>query len=176
MPIESSPARTGVTRLDPCALIAVEIWSDHAACRDRLGAALSGTVPAFGGASDLPGGWRMVSVEPTVWWLRGPLGDLETGLARVEAALSADGAATDLTGGFARLGLHGPDWREILMSGGVFDAEDPGFGSGRTAGTILHHASGRIDVTGDSAAELYVIPSQAADLLDLLRSAAADCG
>jgi len=44
--------------------------------------------------------WRALRVEPTVWWLVGPLVGVRAIVARLETALQADGAATDLTGGF----------------------------------------------------------------------------
>jgi heterotetrameric sarcosine oxidase gamma subunit len=86
--------------------------------------------------------------------------------------LGEDGAAIDLSGGFAGLEIVGPGWRELLMVGGVFDAEDPAFGPGSTAGTILHHAGVRYDVIDDDRVHILVAPSYALDLLDHLRVAA----
>ena len=161
---------------EPAALIAVELWSDPPAAAERLGASLGGRLPDLGRSAPLAGGWRAIRVEPPVWWLSGPLADLEAQLANLEPALADNGAATDLSGGFVPIRIEGPQWRAVLMSGGVFDAEDPGFGPGSTAGTILHHAAVRHDVIGPQTVEVYVAPSYLEDMLHHLRSALARSG
>jgi len=162
-----------VQAVGPAALIAVEAWSAFDAAAARVGEVLGGVLPDLLGSSDLAGGWRAVRVEPTVWWLTGPLAGLEAAFDAVETALGEDGAAVDLSGGFTRLEIAGPAWRELLMVGGVFDAEDPDFAPGSTVGTILHHAGVRYDVVDDRRVHILVAPSYAADLLDHLRAAAA---
>lgn len=162
-----------IERLGPAALIAVDVWSRFdAACR-RLVEALGGPLPGLLRAADLADGWRAVRVEPTVWWLSGPLAGLEATVGALEAALGEDGAAVDISGGFARLEVAGPRWRELLMIGGVFDAEDPAFGPGSTAGTVLYHAGVRYDVVDDRRVHVLVPPSYAHDLLHHLRATAA---
>lgn len=162
-----------VTMLEPAALIAFDLWSDTRAAAARIGEALGGPLPGLRRAAELGGGWRAIRVEPTVWWLSGPLADADAQIARLEAALGEDGAATDLSGGFARLAVAGPGWRALLMIGGVFDAEDPAFGPGSTAGTILHHVAVRHDVLADTLVHIHVAPGYAEDLLAHLSAAAA---
>ena len=162
-----------IERAPPRALIAVEVWSDAAAAAARLAAALGGGLPGLNRSADLAGGWRTIRVEPTVWWLSGPLDGLADRLERLEVALGDDGAATDLSGGFVVLSLAGAGWRERLMFGGVFDAEDPGFGPGSTAGTLLHHVAVRYDVRGEEKVDVHLAPSYADDLLHHLRGPAA---
>jgi heterotetrameric sarcosine oxidase gamma subunit len=161
-----------VEALGPAALIAIDLWSGIDDAGARLGAAL-GALPGLLRSTDLTGGWRALRVEPTVWWLTGPLAGLDATLCAVEAALGEDGAAVDLSGGFARLEVDGPAWRELLMVGGVFDAEDPAFGPDSTAGTILHHVGVRYDVVHDRRVHILAPPSYAHDLLEHLRAAAA---
>lgn len=163
-------ARTIVEPLEPAAVIAIDLWSEQGGA--AVGATLGGDLPGLLRSADLASGWRALRVEPTVWWLTGPLAALESAFADVEAALGEDGAAVDLCGGFARLQVAGPGWRELLMVGGVFDAEDPAFGPGSTAGTMLHHASVRYDVVDDDRVHILVAPSYAHDLLEQLRGAA----
>lgn len=153
----------------PRALIAFDLWSDAAA--GRIGAALGGVLPGLNRSTDLPEGWRVIRVEPTVWWLSGPLADLDACRARLESALDEDGAATDLSGGFVVVALNGRGWREVLMFGGVFDGESSTFGPGSTAGTLLHHVAVRYDVRGEEAVDVYLAPSYADDLLYHLRRA-----
>jgi heterotetrameric sarcosine oxidase gamma subunit len=162
-----------VEALGPAALIAVDVWAGLDAAAARLGESLGGELPGLLRSADLGAGWRAVRVEPTVWWLGGPLTALEARLAAVETTLGEDGAAVDLSGGFVRLEVAGPAWRELLMIGGVFDAEDPAFGPGSTAGTVLHHASVRYDVVDDQRVHILVAPSYAQDLLGRLGAAAA---
>jgi heterotetrameric sarcosine oxidase gamma subunit len=169
-------APTTVNALEPAALIAVDVWSDLDAAAARLGEALGGGIPGLLRSGDLAGGWRAVRVEPTVWWLVGSLAGLEAGLGAVEAALADAGAAVDFSGGLVRLEASGPGWRELLMTGGVFDAEDPAFAPDSTAGTVLHHASVRYDVIDEHRVHILVAPSYARDLLHHLRAAAARLG
>jgi heterotetrameric sarcosine oxidase gamma subunit len=166
-------APTTVQALGPAALIAVDVWGAFDSAAARLGERLGGSLPGLLATTDLAGDWRALRVEPTLWWLIGPLADLEAELIAVEAALGEDGAAVDLSGGFARLEIDGPGWRELLMIGGVFDAEDAAFGAGSTAGTLLHHASVRYDVVDEGRVHIFVAPSHAQDLLHHLRAAAA---
>jgi len=163
-------APTTAQALGPAALIAVDVWGAFDAASARLGERLRGSLPGLLGSANLAGGWRALRVEPTVWWLIGPLADLEAELIAAEAALGEDGAAVDLSGGFVRLEIAGPGWRELLMIGGVFDAEDPAFGPGSTAGTLLHHASVRYDAVDEGRVHLLVAPSYAQDLLHHLRA------
>jgi heterotetrameric sarcosine oxidase gamma subunit len=162
-------AAVHVSAPPPRALIAFDLWSDAAAGAVRIGEALGGVLPDLNGATDLAGGWRAIRVEPTVWWLSGPLADAEPCLDRLEAALGDDGGATDLSGAFIVLALEGPGWREALMFGGVFDAENSAFGPGSTAGTLLHHVAVRYDVRRAEMVEIHLAPSHAEDLLHHLR-------
>lgn len=162
-----------ITPLAPAALIAVDLWGEVASVAGRLANAVGGDLPDLGRSASLAGGWRSIRVEPTAWWLTGPLDQLGATLAAVEAALGDDGVAVDLSGGFAVIAVAGPAWRTLLMFGGVFDAEDPGFGPGATAGTLLHHAAVRYDVIDDARVHIHVAPSFADDLLHALRDAAA---
>jgi heterotetrameric sarcosine oxidase gamma subunit len=171
--IVTDAATVTVRRLEPDSLIAVDLWSETAAARARLAAILGGELPGLTRSSALAGGWRAIRVEPTVWWLSGPLAEAEAMLAQLEGALGEDGAAAELSGAFTRLAVQGRGWRELLMFGGVFDAEDRAFGPGVTAGTLLHHVSVRYDVVDEDRAHIHVAPSYAADLLHHLETAAA---
>lgn len=171
MSIDPAISPTVVSTLELAALIVVDIWRDAPKSVDRLGDALSGAMPTIGRAIDLADDWRALRIEPTVWWLAGPLAASNDMFARVVGALGDDGGATDLTGGFARIRIAGPDWRTILMFGGVFDAEDPAFGGGSTVGTMLHHMAVRYDVVAADTVDVFVAPSYASDLLHNLRGA-----
>lgn len=163
---------TTVEATPPAALIAFDLWSNPGAAEGRIGEALGGRLPGPGRSAALADAWRAIRVEPTVWWLAGPPETLPATVARLESALQADGAATDLTGGFARLRLVGPNWRELLMIGGVFDAESADFGPDSTVGTLLHHIGVRYDVVAEDEVHIHVAPSYADDLLRHLRAAA----
>jgi heterotetrameric sarcosine oxidase gamma subunit len=154
-------------------LIAVDLWAYAEAAKARLSETLGGALPALRHSAPLEGGWRAIRVEPTAWWLTGPLADLKGKMARLEAALAVDGGAIDLTGAFTTITVRGAAWRELLMFGGVFDAEGADFGPGRTAGTLLHHASVRYDVIDHDEVRILAAPSYAEDLLHHLRVAAA---
>ena len=139
---------TSISVLQPAALVAVELWDD--------GSAWTATPPAKA--------WRAIRVEPLVWWLSGPLEALGDMLALIETLVGEAGEVADLSGGFSRIAIRG-DWRERLMFGGVFDAEDPAFTVGSTAGTILHHVAVRYDVVEPDEIHVYAPPSYVADLM-----------
>ncbi len=149
-------ARTTARLLPPTALIAFDIW---------------GKLPHPAWSTELQESWRTIRLEPTVWWLTGPVEQAEAMFDRLEAVLGDDGGVTDLTGGFARIAVAGPAWRELLMIGGVFDAESAGFGVGSTAGTLLHHVAVRYDVVSDDEVHILLAPSYADDLLHHLSAA-----
>jgi heterotetrameric sarcosine oxidase gamma subunit len=145
----------------PERLLAIEVWGDRAAVDARFGAPL----PLPGQSTDL-GGLRILWWEPGIWIVRmdsGSQRDLELALAD---ALSGEGAMSDLSGGFVRIRLSGRLWRELLMIGGVFDAESQDFGPGSVAGTVIHHMPVRLDVISQGTADAYVPPSYAENLID----------
>ena len=164
--------RVTLTALPPAALIAFDIWGDIGPVSERVAAALGGKLPPLAGSGDLPGAWRAIRVEPTVWWLTGPLDMAEAVVAVLETVLEEDGGVTELSGGFTRIGVRGPSWRELLMIGGIFDAESAAFGAGSTAGTLLHHVGVRYDVVRDDEVHIHLGPSYGGDLLHHLSAAA----
>jgi heterotetrameric sarcosine oxidase gamma subunit len=141
----------------PATLLALEIWGAQAAVERGLGASL----PQSCRSADLNGS-RWLWWEPGVWLVRG---DAERLRSSLEDAVGDHGAVTNLSGGFVRIGVMGALWRDLLMIGGVFDAESPSFGPGSIAGTVIHHMPVRLDVIGEDAVEAYVPPSYAGDLM-----------
>jgi len=130
----------------------IEVWGDVAAVERRLGAPL----PKAGQSVTL-GASRVMWWEPKVWLVRGA----STDWAEI---LTEDGAAIDVTGAFSRLRITGPEWRELLMIGGVFDAESPAFAPDCIAGTVIHHLPVRLDVIDAQTVDAYTPPSYAAEL------------
>jgi heterotetrameric sarcosine oxidase gamma subunit len=138
--------------LPPEPLLQIEVWGDVAAVERRLGAGLPKT-----GQSITLNGARVMWWEPKVWLVRGAA----TVFAEV---LAEDGAAIDVTGAFSHLRIAGESWRELLMIGGVFDAESPNFGPDCIAGTVIHHLPVRLDVIDAQTVDAYTPPSYAAEL------------
>ncbi len=138
--------------LPPETLVQIEVWGDLAAVESRLGAAL----PKAGQSATLNAS-RVMWWEPKVWLVRGTCADWAEILAK-------DGAAIEVTGAFSRLRITGAAWRELLMIGGVFDAESPTFAPDCIAGTVIHHLPVRLDVIDAQTIEAYTPPSYAAEL------------
>jgi len=138
--------------LAPEPLMQIEVWGDVAAVEGRLGAALPKT-----GRSAMLNGSRVMWWEPKVWLVRGSSADLTE-------VLADDGATIDVTGAFSRLRIAGAAWRELLMIGGVFDAESPTFGPDCIAGTVIYHLPVRLDVIDVHSVDAYTPPSYAAEL------------
>ncbi len=170
---DASAQSTTVEILPPTALIALDLW-DAAQPGHWLAAEAPGfSLPGPGQSAELGGEWRAIRIEPTVWWLSGPLEDLSPQLERLEAALGELGAVADISGAFARLAVAGPGWRAILMIDGVFDAENQAFGPGSNAGTVLHHVGVRHDVIAEDLVHIHVAPSYGEHLLAHLTAVAA---
>lgn len=111
---------------------------------------------------------RMLRVEPARWWLI----DAGAALGEIEAAIAGRGALAPVGGGLVRFTLDGPGWREHLMLSAFFDAEDPAFGPGAVAGTVIHHVPVRIAPVGDTRCEVFAPASYASTLEHLWRGPA----
>ena len=79
--------------------------------------------------------------------------------------LGGEGGLTDVSGGFRRIRVQGLRWRELMMIGGVFDAEDEAFAPGCVVGTMIHHLPVRLDVVAIDTVDAYILPSYAEELL-----------
>ncbi len=137
-------------------VVAVDLWTD--------------VVPDFGTA-------RAVRVEPRRWWLI-DAGDTAATIAATMAATGAgqigdNGTTVAIGGGLVRATLTGPGWRQLLMLAAVFDAEDPGFGPGDCAATVIHHVPVWIVPLAADCAEVFFAASYARGLVDLWTAAIA---
>lgn len=112
-------------------------------------------------------GIRHIQAEPRRWWLFDAAGRADAVAARIGDA----GALTAMGGGLMRATLTGPGWRALLTISGLFDCENPGFGPGAVAATIIHHVPVLIAVTGDLACEVYFAASYAPTLVELWANA-----
>ena len=107
----------------------------------------------------------MMRFEPMVWLVDGDS-------APLEALLAEDGALTPIGGGVVHFRLSGPAWRALLMEGGVFNAEDPAFGPGSTAATLIDHVNVRLHVQSDDVCDAYVPTSFSAAIEHFWEAAA----
>lgn len=148
---------------DPSRLLRFEIWSDHEAAQGRLAKVLGGPLPGICKSADL-GAARLIWVEQNTWLVRTSPADGDLTLATLTAALGQDGSATDMSGALRRLRISGPAWRTLLTIGAVFDAENPAFGPGCMAGTLIAHSPVRLDVISEDCVDAYTPPSYAPDL------------
>ena len=151
-------ATTGltITQLPAAPLYAVEIWSNAAAVAARAQKALGFALPPMGQSASTAA-LSLMRFEPTVWLAEGDV----SALADV---LAGDGAVTAIGGGIVRVRLAGPGWRELLMEGGVFNAEAACFAPGATAATIIDHVGVRLHVESADACVAYVPASFASSL------------
>lgn len=145
-----------IREVPPAPLHAMEVWSNPQSVAARFAKAKGFALPPMGNA-DGNATLTLIRFEPTVWLVEGDI----VGLVDI---LGEDGALTAVGGGIVRFALSGPGWRRLLMEGGVFDAEDPAFGPGCSAATIIDHVNVRMHVTGELDCTAYVPASYAADL------------
>ena len=153
-----------ISPLPAASLHALEIWSNPAEVARRFEAAAGFSLPSSGRANGSDA-LRLIRFEPTVWLVEGDASALP-------AILGEDGALTAVGGGIVRVRLSGPGWRSLLMEGGVFDAEAPGFAPGCSAATIIDHVNVRLYVETVDACIAYVPLSYAADMIHFWEIAA----
>ena len=153
-----------ISPLPAAPLHALEIWSNPAEVAQRFKAATEFALPSSGRASGSDA-LRLIRFEPTVWLVEG-------NASALPAVLGEDGALTAIGGGIVRVRLSGPGWRSLLMEGGVFDAESPGFAPGCSAATIIDHVNVRLYVESADACIAYVPLSYAADMIEFWKTAA----
>ena len=152
-----------ITALPAAPLHALEIWSNPAEVAQRFKATTGFALPPSGRASGSDA-LRLIRFEPTVWLVEGDASALP-------AILGEDGALTAIGGGIVRVRLSGPGWRSLLMEGGVFDAETPGFAPGCSAATIIDHVNVRLHVESVDECIAYVPSSYAADMIQFWKTA-----
>ena len=153
-----------ITAQPAAPLHALEIWSNPGEVAQRFKAATGFALPSSGRASGSEA-LRLIRFEPTAWLVEGDASALP-------AILGEDGAFTAIGGGIVRVRLSGPGWRSLLMEGGVFDAETPGFAPGCSAATIIDHVNVRLHVESAEACIAYVPLSYAADMIQFWKTAA----
>lgn len=153
-----------ITLLPAAPLHALEIWSNPTAVANRFKAAAGFALPPIG-RSDGSSVLCLIRYEPTVWLVEGDASALPVILAE-------DGALTAIGGGVVRVSLSGKGWRTLLMEGGVFDAENPAFGPGCSAATIIEHVVVRLHVLRNDACDAYIPASYSAALLHFWEIAA----
>ncbi len=146
-----------ITILPAAPLHALEIWSSPSEVAARFAAANGFALPATGRSAGSDA-LQLIRYEPTVWLVEGDA-------APLAAILAEDGALTAIGGGVVRVRLSGPGWRELLMEGGVFDAESSGFAPGCSAATIIDHVAVRLHVVSEHACDVYVPASFSAGLV-----------
>ncbi|MBC7495742.1 MAG: sarcosine oxidase subunit gamma [Sphingomonadaceae bacterium] len=129
-------------------IVAVDLWND--------------AVPDFESL-------HAVRVEPRRWWLI-DAGDAADAIAEL---VHDDGTVTPIGGGLLRATLTGNGWRALLMVGGVFDAEDPGFGPGDCAATVIHHVPVWIVPLDHDVCAVFFAVSYAGGLVELWTAAIA---
>ena len=103
-------------------------------------------------------GVRVLQVEPSRWWL------FDAGARSPD--FGDDGALAPIGGGLVRATMTG-DWRVTLMLAGWFDAENPRFGPGDVAATVIHHVPVWIAPVADDRCEAYFPASYAPSLARL---------
>lgn len=157
-----------ITILPTAPLHAMEIWSAPIAIAQRFEAAVGFALPPMGRSAG-DDRLRLIRYEPTVWLIEGDSGDLPT-------ILDEDGEVTAIGGGIVRARLSGAGWRTLLMEGGVFDAENPQFGPGCSASTIIDHVNVRLHVVNADTCDAYLPLSFSAGLLQFWHDQAENLG
>lgn len=100
-------------------------------------------------------GFTVIQVEPKKWWVIAD--DMKA--PELEKTVADNGAITPIGGGLLRASLKGERWREALMVGGWFDAENAEFSCGATAATLLHHIPVWLHVSAPHQCDVYYAAS-----------------
>ncbi len=137
-----------ITRLAAAPLHALEIWCNPRDFAARMESELGMSLPPMG-QSAVCCGMTLIRFEPTVWLVEGDV-------AALGPVLGDDGALTAIGGGIVRVRIAGAGWRRLLMEGGFFNAESPGFATGCSAASIIDHVALRLWVESEYACVAYI--------------------
>jgi heterotetrameric sarcosine oxidase gamma subunit len=148
----------------------IEVWDDVPAVSLALNAAIGVTLPDPLGAVAFGDG-AILWWEGDQWLWRTSRHEVEARGPDVETTLDSAGILADISGGFQRIRITGPLWRELLMIESWFNAGDLAVGA--VAGALLHHTSVRIHGLSDREADIYAPASLSDWLFDGLRHDAA---
>ena len=141
-------------------LFRLALWNDAAS--QRIGAGLGTTLPGPCRATTIAG-LRWLWLELGHWLCTCATADAEAQRERLETLVGSDGSLVEVGAALVGRRVTGSGWRALLMIGGVFDAEDPGFGPGSVARTTMHHCPLLIDVITEDCIHAYVPTSYAAE-------------
>ena len=164
-------ARVQVHLTDAEALFRLELWDVSPDFCARFASAFGLDLPGPGQSAQADGA-RILWREPGVWLLTGP-GLSDSGLQTIVAEC---GAVAEVTSGFARIVLQGEAWRSLLTVGAFLDVENPDFGPGRTAATLIHHTPVLLDVQDDLTVVAHVPRSYGHEMLHFWQDAARRIG
>ena len=139
-------------------LFRLALWDDAAAA--RIGAGLGTQMPAPCRSHGIAA-MRLLWLEDGHWLIACANADAETVRHRIEALVGTDGSLVEVGAALSGRCISGAGWRALLMVAGVFDAENPGFGLGAVARTIMHHSALLIDVIAADQVHAYVPASYA---------------
>lgn len=142
-----------IEHLGHAPLHVLELWGDPKPAAKRIAKVLGHDLPRAGRAEG-----QVLRSGPATWLVEGDD-------AALAAALGDDGALTPVGGGLVRVRLSGPAWRNLLMEGSLFDAEDPEFAPSCVATALIEHVTVTLRVESADACLVYVPASHAADLL-----------
>ncbi len=153
-----------ITPITDRAIFRLALWNKAPALR-IAGAALPAPCRAI-----TSGDLRILWLEAGHWLITCPTATATETAASIAAQIGDNGTLVEVGGALAGRQLRGGGWRELLMFGGVFDAESPGFAPGCVARTVMHHASLLIDVVADDHVNAYVPASYAEDFFPFWES------
>ena len=120
---------------------------------------------------------RVVWAGPDDWFVLGAAGTQDSLMQTLrQAAGPRHCAVTDVSSGYAVLGLSGAVVREVLAQGCPLDLDPRVFGEGHSAGTHFFKASVWLWRTGAHEFELLVRSSFAAYVETLLERCTVECG
>jgi heterotetrameric sarcosine oxidase gamma subunit len=139
-------------------LFRLALWNGAAAA--RIGTGLGTQLPAPCRSHTIEA-MRLLWLETGHWLIACASADADAFRQRVESLAGADGSLVEVGAALAGRCITGGGWRELLMIGGVFDAENPGFGPGSVARTTMHHSPLLIDVIATDRVHAYVPASYA---------------
>lgn len=139
-------------------LFRLALWDD--AARARIGTGLGAQLPGPCQAVEIAD-QRLLWLESAHWLIACATADADTVRTRIERLAGTDGSLVEVGAALVGRCITGSGWRELLMTGGVFDAENPTFGPGAVARTVMRHCSLLIDVITADRVHAYVAASYA---------------
>lgn len=146
-----------LTKLPACGLFNLRVRTRTSALAHVVDLALPETPCTYAAGNDVAAYW----LGPGEWLLAMDAGGNADFEGRLRNALGDTGAVVDVSAGYVRYNLGGPQAAELLMKACPYDFDGPSFGPGRCVQTVFARTTALVACREDSSFDLAIRRSYA---------------